>query len=95
VRADELEPSASDRTVWSLNREPPYRPLTGVETVSEPIEISAGTWEVPNPLPGKQYRNREVKRRGRMAESAIVAAKRVTIVEQRAGRKKQQTRATK
>lgn len=40
-----------------------YESLTGVENVSELIEISTGTWEVHKTLQGRQYRNREVERR--------------------------------
>ena len=52
-----------------------YKSLTGVGNVGELIEISTGTWEVHNPLHGRQYRNREAERRDWMAESAIVAMK--------------------
>lgn len=63
-----------------------YESLTGVGNVGELIKIGTGTWEVHKPLQGGQYRSREVKRRAWMAESAVVVMKRVTNVEQRAGR---------
>lgn len=37
--------------------------LTGVADVSEPVEISTGTWEVQKSLQGKQYGSREAERR--------------------------------
>ena len=64
-----------------------YKSLTGVENVGELIEIGTGTWEVHNPLQGSSIEVERQKEGAWMAESAIVAIKRLILVEPRAGRK--------
>ena len=61
--------------------------LTGVVNVSEPVEVSTGTWEIHKFLQGKAvWKPRGEKKGLWMTESVVVVWKRVTIVEQRAGR---------
>jgi len=61
-------------------------------SVSELVETSRGTWEVRITLQGSRRQDASAKKHKiltkgiRMAESAIVAKKRVMTVERRAGR---------
>jgi len=65
---------------------------TGVTDVGEAIETSDATWEVLKAPLGRRYQKHKWRNTSqgkekaiRMAESAVVAVKRVTIAEQRAG----------
>jgi hypothetical protein len=52
VRADEVNSSASNRRNADAKSGMLHDPLTGVVNVSEPVEMSTGTWEVHKSLQG-------------------------------------------